>query len=137
MIFILISRAGSGVYADSSDLFVYVLYINNDHLAIFASSRSQRKENGSYQWSLNFSLDLGAQGAVQIRVNLDLPDIQMQMTAEKMSTVDRIKETLPLLEERFRQLGLCPSTLGCRQGKVSLTPMTEPSSSDGRLSIHI
>ena len=101
------------------------------------NQQSQRKENGSYQWSLNFSLDLGAQGAVQIKVNLDLPDIQMQMTAEKMSTVDRIKETLPLLEERFRQLGLCPSTLGCRQGKVSLTPMTEPSSSDGRLSIHI
>lgn len=101
------------------------------------NQQSQRKENGSYQWSLNFSLDLGAQGAVQIRVNLDLPDIQMQVTAEKMSTVDRIKETLPLLEERFRQLGLCPAILGCRQGKVSLNPVTEPSSPDGRLSIHI
>ena len=101
------------------------------------NQQGQRKEDGSYQWSLNFSLDLGALGAVQIRVNLDLPDIQMQLTAEKMSTVDRIKETLPLLEDRFRQLGLCPSTLGCRQGKVSLTPMAEPSNSDGRLSIHI
>lgn len=102
------------------------------------SQQANRKTDGCYEWSLNFSLDLGALGAVQIRVKLDLPDLQMQLTAEKMSTVDRIKQTLPLLEQRFKELGLQPVTLGCRQGKVSMPTAVHSSSTiEGGLSIHI
>lgn len=102
------------------------------------SQQANTKADGSYEWSLNFSLDLGQMGALQIRVKLDLPDLQMQLTAEKMSTVDKIKETLPLLEQRFKELGLQPVTLGCRQGKVSMPQeATSTSTNEGGLSIHI
>lgn len=102
------------------------------------SQQANKKTDGSYEWSLSFSLDLGQLGAVQIRVKLDLPDLQMQLTAEKMGTVDRIKETLPLLEQRFKELGLQPVTLGCRQGKVSMPTAAQATQTpEGGLSIHI
>ena len=44
--------------------------------------------------------------------------------AERLSAVDKIKETLPLLEGRFRELGLTPGGFVCRQGKIT-PPQTE------------
>lgn len=37
--------------------------------------------------------------------------------AERLTTVDKIRQTLPLLEGRFRELGLQPTPFICRQGK--------------------
>ena len=90
--------------------------------------RSPGKHN-PYQWTLSFYLEPPQLGAIQIRARLDIPDIQLQVMAERLTTVDRVRETLPLLEGRFRELGLQPSQFGCRQGKVN-PPTDEPGGND-------
>ena len=90
--------------------------------------RSPGKHN-PYQWTLSFYLEPPQLGAIQIRARLDIPDIQLQVMAERLTTVDRVRETLPLLEGRFRELGLQPTQFGCRQGKVN-PPADEPGGND-------
>lgn len=85
--------------------------------------RSAGKQS-PYQWTLSFFIELPQLGPLQIRACLDIPDIQLQVMAERLSTVDKIKETLPLLEGRFRELGLTPGGFVCRQGKI-MPPQTE------------
>lgn len=87
--------------------------------------RSPGKQN-PYQWTLSFFLEPPQLGAIQIRARLDIPDIQLQVMAERLTTVDKIRQTLPLLEGRFRELGLQPTPFICRQGKI-----THPSDTDG------
>lgn len=87
--------------------------------------RSPGKQN-PYQWTLSFFLEPPQLGAIQIRARLDIPDIQLQVMAERLTTVDKIRQTLPLLEGRFRELGLQPTPSICRQGKI-----THPSDTDG------
>ncbi len=98
--------------------------------------RTPGKHN-AYQWSLHFYLEPAGLGPVQVRACLDIPDIQLQVTAEKLATVDRIKETLPQLESRFRELGLIPTTMSCRQGKIIPPPQNTVSQGNDGLSIHI
>jgi len=85
--------------------------------------RSAGKQS-SYQWTLSFFIEVPQLGPLQIRACLDVPDIQLQVMAERLSAVDKIKETLPLLEGRFRELGLTPGGFVCRQGKI-IPPQTE------------
>ena len=85
--------------------------------------RSAGKQS-PYQWTLSFFIELPQLGPLQIRACLDVPDIQLQVMAERLSAVDKIKETLPLLEGRFRELGLTPGGFVCRQGKI-IPPQTE------------
>lgn len=85
--------------------------------------RSAGKQS-PYQWTLSFFIELPQLGPLQIRACLDIPDIQLQVMAERLSAVDKIKETLPLLEGRFRELGLTPGGFVCRQGKI-IPPKTE------------
>jgi len=81
-----------------------------------------------YQWTLSFIIEPPQLGPIQIRACLDIPDIQLQATAERLSSVDKLRDTLPLLEARFRELGLVPSNFLYRQGKVSF-PSDEDESS--------
>ena len=74
---------------------------------------------------------------MQVRACLDIPDLQLQVTAEKLTTVDRIKQTLPQLESRFKELGLTPTAMGCRQGKISPPPQAATANGSDGLSIHI
>ena len=85
--------------------------------------RSAGKQS-PYQWTLSFFIEVPQLGPLQIRACLDVPDIQLQVMAERLSAVDKIKETLPLLEGRFRELGLTPGGFVCRQGKI-IPPQTE------------
>lgn len=85
--------------------------------------RSAGKQS-PYQWTLSFFIEVPQLGPLQIRACLDIPDIQLQVMAERLSAVDKIKETLPLLEGRFRELGLTPGGFVCRQGKIT-PPQTE------------
>ncbi|WP_460882097.1 flagellar hook-length control protein FliK, partial [Pseudaeromonas pectinilytica] len=89
--------------------------------------RSAGKQS-PYQWTLSFFIELPQLGPLQIRACLDIPDIQLQVMAERLSAVDKIKETLPLLEGRFRELGLTPGGFVCRQGKI-IPPQTEDETS--------
>ena len=98
--------------------------------------RSPGKHN-AYQWSINFYLEPAGLGPVQVRACLDIPDLQLQVTAEKLTTVDRIKQTLPQLESRFRELGLTPTAMGCRQGKIPPPPQAATTNGSDGLSIHI
>lgn len=82
----------------------------------------------AYQWTLSFIIEPPQLGPIQIRACLDIPDIQLQATAERLSSVDKLRETLPLLEGRFRELGLVPGNFLCRQGKVTF-PSDEDDSS--------
>ncbi len=87
-------------------------------------------KQSNYQWTLSFFIDLPQLGPLQIRACLDIPDIQLQVMAERLAAVDKIKETLPLLEGRFRELGLTPGAFICRQGKVA-RPADEDETSPG------
>lgn len=85
-------------------------------------------KHSPYQWTLSFIIEPPQLGPIQIRACLDIPDIQLQATAERLSSVDKLRETLPLLEARFRELGLVPTNFLCRQGKVSFPSDEEESS---------
>jgi hypothetical protein len=87
-------------------------------------------KQSTYQWTLSFFIELPQLGPLQIRACLDIPDIQLQIMAERLAAVDKIKETLPLLEGRFRELGLTPGAFVCRQGKVA-RPADEDETSPG------
>ncbi len=93
--------------------------------------KQQRNEQGKYQWTLSFMLDLEHMGMLQIKALLDLPQIQLQMVAERRQTYERIKHTWPKLESRFRELGLSPAQFVCKQGKVQAAPEPEAQQPDG------
>lgn len=98
-----------------------------NHMAL----KQQRNEQGKYQWTLSFMLDLEHMGMLQIKALLDLPQVQLQMVAERRQTYERIKQTWPKLESRFRELGLSPAQFVCKQGKVQAVPETDAQPPDG------
>lgn len=84
----------------------------------FVKCHQGRNEQGKHHWTLTFMLDLEHLGLLQVKAMLDIPDITLQMTAEKLQTCDLIKKTWPSLDARLRELGLAPGPLLCKQGKI-------------------
>jgi|GEM_PF-4151806 Flagellar hook-length control protein FliK. len=95
----------------------------------FGSLNLQRntKDDPEKGWNISLYLEPVKLGSIRFQARIALPDVTLSIVAEKASTVTLIKQTYPLLEQRFQQLGLTPKTLQIRQGKTR--PETSPESS--------
>lgn len=93
------------------------------------SLKRGKGQKDRYQWTLTFFVDAAELGPIQIKACLDIPDIQIQVMAERLAAVDKVRETLPILEDRFRTLGLSTGSFHCRQGKVPV-PSSDVSATD-------
>lgn len=89
------------------------------------------REDDERGWSISLSLEPGKLGPIRFQARIALPEITLSIVAEKTATVDLIKQTYPLLEQRFQSLGLTPQTLQIRQGKIKKETSTSPNSSSG------
>lgn len=89
------------------------------------------REDNERGWNISLSLEPGKLGPIRFQARIALPEITLSIVAEKTATVDLIKQTYPLLEQRFQLLGLTPQTLQIRQGKIKKETSTSPNSSSG------
>ncbi|WP_316674484.1 flagellar hook-length control protein FliK [uncultured Tolumonas sp.] len=89
------------------------------------------REDNERGWNISLSLEPGKLGPIRFQARIALPEITLSIVAEKTATVDLIKQTYPLLEQRFQSLGLTPQTLQIRQGKIKKETSTAPNSSSG------
>jgi len=89
------------------------------------------REDNERGWNISLSLEPGKLGPIRFQARIALPEITLSIVAEKTATVDLIKQTYPLLEQRFQSLGLTPQTLQIRQGKIKKETSTSPNSSSG------
>ena len=76
------------------------------------------REDNERGWSISLYLEPAKLGPIRFQARIALPEIALSIVAEKTATVDLIKQTYPLLEQRFQSLGLTPQTLQIRQGKT-------------------
>lgn len=89
------------------------------------------REDNERGWSISLYLEPAKLGPIRFQARIALPEIALSIVAEKTATVDLIKQTYPLLEQRFQSLGLTPQTLQIRQGKTkkeTTSTITTPSS---------
>jgi hypothetical protein len=77
------------------------------------------REDNERSWNISLSLEPGKLGPIRFQARIALPEITLSIVAEKTATVDLIKQTYPLLEQRFQSLGLTPQTLQI----LTLTPI--------------
>nr|WP_321239509.1 flagellar hook-length control protein FliK [uncultured Tolumonas sp.] len=89
------------------------------------------REDNERGWNISLSLEPGKLGPIRFQARIALPEITLSIVAEKTATVDLIKQTYPLLEQRFQALGLTPQTLQIRQGKIKKETSTSPNPSSG------
>jgi Flagellar hook-length control protein FliK. len=89
------------------------------------------REDNERGWNISLSLEPSKLGPIRFQARIALPEITLSIVAEKTATVDLIKQTYPLLEQRFQLLGLTPQTLQIRQGKIKKETSTSPNSSSG------
>ncbi len=93
--------------------------------------RNTRDDN-ERGWSISLYLEPAKLGPIRFQARIALPEIALSIVAEKTATVDLIKQTYPLLEQRFQSLGLTPQTLQIRQGKTKKEAIsTFPTPSSG------
>ena len=89
------------------------------------SLQRNTKDDSERGWNIALYLEPSKLGPIRFQARIALPEISLSIVAEKISTIDLIKQTYPLLEQRFRQLGLTPQTLQVRQGKPRKETATE------------
>lgn len=94
------------------------------------------REDDERGWSISLSLEPGKLGPIRFQARIALPEITLSIVAEKTATVDLIKQTYPLLEQRFQSLGLTPQTLQIRQGKIKKETSISPDPSS-RFSVKV
>jgi hypothetical protein len=90
------------------------------------------REDNERGWNISVYLEPAKLGPIRFQARIALPEIALSIVAEKTTTIDLIKQTYPLLEQRFQSLGLTPQTLQIRQGKIKReTASTTPHPSSG------
>jgi hypothetical protein len=90
------------------------------------------REDNERGWSISLYLEPAKLGPIRFQARIALPEIALSIVAEKTATVDLIKQTYPLLEQRFQSLGLTPQKLQIRQGKTKKdTASSIPTPSSG------
>jgi hypothetical protein len=94
---------------------------NNDESGAFTLQRNTKEDN-ERGWNISLYLEPAKLGPIRFQARIALPEIALSIVAEKPTTVDLIKKTYPMLEQRFQTLGLTPQTLQIRQGKTKLDP---------------
>lgn len=84
------------------------------------SAKKEKDEDGGTSWRLNFKFDLENMGALQIKVNLRFPEIQMSFVAERLETLQKVQALMPDLNERLREIGLNSKGSSARLGSISM-----------------
>jgi len=74
--------------------------------------------DGEREWQLNFFFDLPALGPIQIRTGIRIPDIRVNVVAERFEALERVRETSDVLFRRLQECGFNPSPIGARLGTV-------------------
>ena len=83
------------------------------------SAQKRKDEDGGTSWHLNFNLDLENLGALQVKVKLRFPEIQMSFVAEKFETLQKVQAHMPELNARLKEVGLTSRGSNARLGPVS------------------
>ena len=99
------------------------------------SAQKRKDEDGGTSWHLNFNLDLENLGALQVKVKLRFPEIQMSFVAEKFETLQKVQAHMPELNARLKEVGLTSRGSNARLGPVSFNDnavMTETPLSQDR-----
>ena len=96
------------------------------------SAHREQDEDGGTSWNLNFNLDLENMGALQIKVRLRFPEVQMSFVAEKLETLQKVQENMPILNARLQEVGLTSKGSNARLGHVSLQDSSANSGSESK-----
>ena len=74
--------------------------------------------DGEREWQLNFFFDLPSLGPIQIRTGIRIPDIRVNVVAERFEALERVRETSDVLYRRLQECGFTPAPIGARLGTV-------------------
>ena len=84
------------------------------------TAQRQQEEDGGSSWHLNFNFDLENLGPLQIKVRLRFPEVQISFVAERLETLQKVQENMPILNARLREIGLNSKGSSARLGRISL-----------------
>ncbi len=83
------------------------------------TAHRQQEEDGGSSWHLNFNFDLENLGPLQIKVCLRFPEVQISFVAERLETLQKVQENMPILNARLREIGLNSKGSSARLGRIS------------------
>ena len=89
-----------------------------------------RSKDGGKSWHLNFNFDLENMGALEVKVKLRFPEVQMSFVAERLETLQKVQSLMPELNRHLAQMGLQAKGSNARLGHISHS--AEPVSTDFR-----
>ena len=93
------------------------------------TAHRQQEEDGGSCWHLNFNFDLENLGPLQIKVRLRFPEVQISFVAERLETLQKVQENMPILNARLREIGLNSKGSSARLGRISLTEVKHDTAS--------
>ena len=94
------------------------------------SAHRHTDEDGGKSWHLNFNFDLENMGALEVKVKLRFPEVQMSFVAERLETLQKVQSLMPELNRHLAQMGLQAKGSNARLGHISHA--AEPVSTDFR-----
>ena len=94
------------------------------------SAQKRKDEDGGTSWHLNFNLDLQDMGALQVKVKLRFPEIQMSFVAEKFETLQKVQQHMPELNAKLKEIGLTSTGSNARLGHINFNQDQAPSPSN-------
>ncbi len=90
------------------------------------SFKRNRRKDQTDSIDLQFYFEIKGLGPIGLKVSYAKPDISVKATAETYEGYSKIKETMHLLEDRFRSLSMNCHDFNCSKGRV-----THPAGGDG------
>ena len=83
------------------------------------SAQHHTDEDGGKSWHLNFHFDLEHMGALEVKVKLRFPEVQISFVAERLDTLQRVQSLMPELNQHLAQMGLQSKGSNARLGHIS------------------
>ena len=83
------------------------------------SAQRHTDEDGGKSWHLNFHFDLEHMGALEVKVKLRFPEVQISFVAERLDTLQRVQSLMPELNQHLAQMGLQSKDSNARLGHIS------------------
>ena len=83
------------------------------------SAQHHTDEDGGKSWHLNFHFDLEHMGALEVKVKLRFPEVQISFVAERLDTLQRVQNLMPELNQHLAQMGLQSKGSNARLGHIS------------------
>lgn len=69
-------------------------------------------------------------GALQVKVKLRFPEIQMSFVAEKFETLQKVQQHMPELNAKLKEIGLTSTGSNARLGHINFNQDQAPSPSN-------